>query len=563
MADFRSPAAGAPAWLRLTGLLILGAAVAGWLALALRVVNPIVVWDEVAYLVGGVDIEHSARLYGLAPELPQYGNFLFMRLIQAIDAARLPVEPALKALNTLCVAMAAGLLGWWTWGRVGRLSWLALFFVACIYPTASYAAYIMPEAVYAGLFAMIWCLATRGAQGLMVRWCVFAAGAGVMTMIKVHALFLFIAWQAATLVWVVLDREVSWRKGLQLIAAATAVFALFAWATHGLTAPPLSQPGEVIGHSYQKALSQSAPTLASLSVAVSLLPGYVAAVLLLFAPTLCFLTVAAFSRGAQPAGEAAAPDLKRFQAIFLLGLLALILAVTCQMLSWEPNRIHLRYAGFVFPWMLGLAAIWNQASPQLGGAAYRRVTAVLWLAATAYFVFRLHDLRPLPVDAPELFFAHWNDEFGPLGLGAAAPYVIAGLFGGAAVLMLVTRINWLPIQLGVLILVLPLSIWNLAHAQARLSQDEVQHVVGEAARTQCAPGDVLALVTKANGPWVYRAFYGLRRATQLTVVEPSQLPMAVAAAPAGSCLLTSSPVTGRPATLLASQPGVWLYRLAK
>lgn len=541
--------------------LVAAVVVAGalWTLFAAAVVNPVVIADEVWFLVtalagpdlAGAQARHAAVLGS--------GALLYPELIGTLARLRAAPEAAAKTVNL--VAFLAGTVLLILRSRSLRDGRRRPLVVVCllIAPVGTYAAFVMPECLYFALAAAAAALLTGGAQAEDPRPRARLAGVGALlaaaTLAKPHGLVLALALGAA-LVWRVLMGGRAWRAGVLDALAAAAGFAAVFGLGRMLITPPGLAGRDLLGPDYRAQLAGLGALAEHPGAGLALGGIYLAAVLTLLAPTLTALALAAAGRGrgAWDGAEGRA----RLGAAVVLAALAVLLVTVPPAVAVESNIIHLRYFDFLFPIALMLAA---RLSPELGGRA-RAVAAALWLGAAAVLAWRLPHLRPLGVATPDLFLLYGGgQEFGPFGLGPLVRPVLLLAVGAGAAAVASGRVRWLDAQAAVLALLTVLSLPNVQRFDAKLAEWEApDRAVGKAARALCGPGpeDVAALGTPTRFVPLYAALYALKRPAPLVLTKRPDVWLA--AQTSGRCVLTTLPVPPGRWERLAGSPAVSLQR---
>jgi phosphoglycerol transferase len=541
-------------WPRLLPAAVLSLVGLLWAALAFGVANPVVLIDEYAYLAEGRAFDRLPHLFALEPALAPYDSPLFFRLISTLGALGLPDRPALKLFDLAFALGAVALLFRVAAGR-GERAPLALLLVLGLYPIGSYAGYFMPESLYIFLFALLAWMTTESAPAPSAgRVLAAAALIAALTLVKQHGLFILLALAAALAVWALCGPPGRRLKGLLLAALLVGAWALLFWAGGRFLAP--AGAVRTVGPLYQDLIGRSIRAAAERPI-LGVLANYLGAVLMLAAPSLIFVSWRVLD---QLRGRAARTG-PGFAGLFLLTALGVIGFSVVFIMSGEFQRIHLRYLNFA---LLALVALAWRLGPREEPAGFRRAAALAWAAGTLLFLWRSPSFRPMPVDAPELFFAYTGETLGRFGLGAAAPAFTALVFLGGAAALLTRRARWFELQLGALVLTSVVSIWNLAHWQARESaQFAPYRAVGKAARALCGAGEGDIRAVSANDPYpavLYQALSVLDREIPVQLVAPADTAAAAAAVPPRVCLLATDDPSAAGFEQLYAAPGLGLYR---
>lgn len=250
-------------------------------------------------------------------------------------------------------------------------------------PTSTYTGYFMPESMYFFGFAVLTWLAL--ARGTM-HWAAHAAAAGavlgLMTLVKVHALFLvpalalymaYAAWSRSG------DRAGLGRGVAAAIVSVVAVFgAKFAAGFLFVGTDGLTVLGSFYGNQASDGVSAGTTLLTLIPAAWFSLQGHLMVLVLIFALPLAVLVWHGVSRGAR---ERAGPQVSALMVYTLLMLgaaLALTVFYTASTAGFGPldgKRLHMRYYTFalILPVMLAAAHT---------GASWRPTRAVLpWVLA--------------------------------------------------------------------------------------------------------------------------------------------------------------------------------------
>lgn len=290
----------------------------------------------------------------------------------------------------------------------GRWVSMLVVLLSLLAPASSYTAYFMPEATYyAGFAALSWVALTRGHWGQGRHALATGAVLGLMSLVKVHALFLlpslclFLVYAA----WAAQPRGGWLRAGLAAAAiAAATTFALRLGLGYLLA-------GENGVRLFGSFYSVAANTAASRSLLDMLPPafvnarGHLMALALLAALPLANLAHQLISGKARAEAGARRTSLHVYALLMLGGAAGLTIAYTASIAHIGPDevlRLHLRYYTFVLPLLYIIAAAtigWQPAGPH---------TPFLWpiaLALVAVLAIALAKLPAYslnPIDSPEV-----------------------------------------------------------------------------------------------------------------------------------------------------------------
>ena len=287
--------------------------------------------------------------------------------------------------------------------------------LSALAPLNVYTAYFMPEATYYfGFSVLSWVALTR--TGWRLLWQALAIGAvlGVMSLVKVHALFLLPA-LCPFLLYASWQRGGSWLARGIVAAAAAAVFTVV--IKFGLGWLLAGEAGlSLLGPFYQGAVNASGSSSKFRLVAPALVNGrgHLSALAILYGVPLAILVHALCTRAFRTRGDGAARDprnLLHVYAFLTLGAAAGVTILYTATLdapgSREILRLHLRYYSFAFPLLciVTAAAIAPRAAAQSEPAALpwlRWALALLLAALLAFAWFRLPGYFLNIVDGPDI-----------------------------------------------------------------------------------------------------------------------------------------------------------------
>ncbi|NML61162.1 hypothetical protein HHL21_08725 [Massilia sp. RP-1-19] len=314
--------------------------------------------------------------------------------------------------------------------RVAMLA--ALICVAA--PTGTYAAYFMPESMYFFGFAVLTWIALARSR---LHWALYAAATGavlgMMTLVKVHALFLIPA-LALFIAYIVWTRRPNPAGLLESVAAAllniAAVFAVkFVLGYLFAGAAGLQLLGSFYGNQASNGANTGTTLLTMLPAAWFSLQGHLMMLALLFAVPLAALLHHGMSRTARASAAPQVSALMAYTVLMMGAALALTVLYTASTAGYGPldgKRLHVRYYTFalILPVMIAAAH---------AGGARRRTRAVLpWAIAALLACAIAYACVALPpayvfvlADSPEI-----------IALGMGQPASMAALVIGAAVLVL-------------------------------------------------------------------------------------------------------------------------------
>jgi hypothetical protein len=375
------------------------AAVAAWLVTRNWGLNPVVFADEMLYSA-------FARLTPLAEaSIPSYLYFGVYGLTRACGDAFLDCA---RVFNTVFLVGAAPFLYLLARRFVDKpLAVLVVLLSVCA-PFNSFTAYFMPETMYFFVFYVLTWLAFVPAPR---RWALQATALGVllglMTLIKVHALFLIpsLALFVACTAWTAAPQG---RRATRALAAA-------ALATVAVMAVKFGAGFAIGGLKGLQLFGSFYGTLAHDTARHSFLPmlapgwinlrGHLMALAISFGVPMALLGQALCSAKTRAAAGQALTALHLYTALVLGAALVMTVAYTASIAEYGVNeglRLHQRYYDFAFPllYLVAAAAIghgWRSAIKWLPWAL-----AACLGAATVLAVIKLPTYRLIMIDTPEV-----------------------------------------------------------------------------------------------------------------------------------------------------------------
>jgi phosphoglycerol transferase len=274
-------------------------------------------------------------------------------------------------------------------------------------PMNLYTDFFMPEAMYYfGFCVLAWMVLTRTGWNATVRALACGALLGLLSLVKVHALFLLPA-LCLFLLYEHWSRRAAgpWLQGGLLAMACTlAAAAAVKFALGYLFAGPagLGLFGSLYGDS---AATSSQRPLSMLAVfALTNAGGHLMALAVLLALPLAMLV----QRLASPEARAAASPVARlhvYTALMLvaaLGMTVLYTASIAQPGNGQELRLHLRYYSFVFPLLWTVCAAWLGAPPAPTQPLLRGLLALLLAATLVSALAWLPGFTRSIIDGPDL-----------------------------------------------------------------------------------------------------------------------------------------------------------------
>jgi len=345
-------------------------------------------------------------------------SWLYLWLMRALSEAGGDRFLEAVRLGNLAFLLAAASLLYATARRFAtRPVAYAIAMASTLAPLNLYSAYFMPEMTYyCGFCLLSWIALTRAGWHRAVHAAASGAVIGLMSLVKVHALFLlpglclFLAYRAwvrphgAGRAWIVQA------LGVAALAAASAVIVKFGlgWLIAGDAGLHL------FGQFYGRAATTATSSILDLvRPALTVGGGHLATLALLAALPLALLLhgvcTRVLQRPASPAGAATGAGALALYTLLMLGsaggLTVLYTASLNFMGNDELTRLHLRYYSFVFP-LLWLAA--GAAAGASATDAARRAPRLRWALALGLCLVLLMALKYLPgyrmlmVDGPDI-----------------------------------------------------------------------------------------------------------------------------------------------------------------
>lgn len=377
---------------------VLGAVLA-WLLYRNLGLNPAIFADEWYY-------SKMARLTPLAEAIVP--SYLYLWLFSASTACGTGFLDCVRVGNTL-LFVGAGPFIYLITRQVARpLVAVGVTLLCLLAPVNLYTAFFMPEATYYfGFILLSWMLLTRAHWGWARLGLAAGLVLGMMSLVKVHALFLL----PALCLFVVCAGWLRGRNGPWLLTGLGSA-ALLGAATLGvkfglgyvLAGPPALS---IFGEFYATTANSSSSRSLMYLVAPGFINGrgHLMVLALLMPLPMAMLLLSVISRSARR--DAGAPfNLLALYALLTLGSTAgMTVAYTASIAGVGPVeviRLHLRYYSFVFPLLLALAAAAVGMRPPAQVSTTRVLAALLvGLAVLAALVF-LPGYAPTEIDGPEI-----------------------------------------------------------------------------------------------------------------------------------------------------------------
>jgi len=422
------PSASAPmtdrrAWLVLAmGL----ACIFAWLVSRNHGLYPAIFADEWYY-------SKMARLQPLGEAIVP--SYLYLWLFRATNACGTGFLECVRLGNALLL-VGAGPFIYLIARQVARPAVaIAISLMCLLAPLNLFTAFFMPEATYGFGFAVLsWMLLTRAAWGPVRLPLAAGIVLGMMSLVKVHALFLLPAMClfVACAGWL-RDPAAPWlRNGaLGALLLATSTLAVKFGLGYLLAGEPALS---VFGSFYGSAAdSNTSRTLAPLvSAAFINGRGHLMALALLMPLPAAMLLLWVLSRATRRASSAGYNVLCLYTVLSLGAAMGMTVAYTASIAGVGPQevlRLHLRYYSFTFPLLLLIAgAAVSARAPLVASAAprLRIVAAVLIAVAIVAALLLLPHYAVSAMDGPEIAAVSavsWTALAGWAGFGAWAGLV--------------------------------------------------------------------------------------------------------------------------------------------
>jgi hypothetical protein len=480
---------------------------------ALAIHSPLVVDDEYQFLLTGLSYGNMQWAWEYS-RVPVWGMYLYPFIISLV--APLPLLSAFLKLFNVGAVIAALLFLYF---RLSQLrvapAWrigFALYLSAV--PTWCYVAVVMPDALYGSCFwvllsALLVAAAADRLQGSS-GFVMLGAGAGLLSLLKPHGFFIYLAATAAAVCVAALLP--TWRKKVVGILSSVLALSLGYFATailgNWLTAPAeIANPFDLLGGMYAEYLQSSLPAENHIWAMVSTFFREYCAVVLLYAPTLLSIAVGvSVLMRRTPNGQASQSERPWliFFGLFILFLVSGLVLVT-SIINFTDYRMRFRYVDFAFPALAFLALVFTSGrygavNKLLESRIIRSLIAITWVGgAAAFYFFISRDLQQMLIDAPDLFFSYQDSPLGPLNvLGDYGPLLGVSWTCFGALLIAFTRTAPVMINLAVLV---PLNVVSLLNDNAAQKVWAAQNLpltrIGSIAGQACQrkPGKIVILST--------------------------------------------------------------------
>jgi hypothetical protein len=343
-------------------------------------------------------------------------SYLYLWLFRATNACGTGFYDCVHIGNTVLFLAAAPLVYLVARQVAGKAPAFAVALMSALAPLNVYTAYFMPEATYYfGFWVLAWIALTRTHWHLAVYALTTGLVLGLMSLVKVHALFQLPA-LCLFLVYVQWTRGAGWlMKGLAALALAAVAMVTVRFALGYLLAGDAAL--NLFGSFYS-----STSTYATHRPILSLLPpafingrGHLYALAILLPLPLALVAQSVLRPPKRL--EAGKLELLHLFALLMLGAAAgMTIAYTATIanpgVTTEGLRLHLRYYSFVFP-LLWIAVAATVGKPAVTAKpALRWSIALLVGAVLVVSIFKLRGYDLNPVDGPEIYAVNPNNSWG-------------------------------------------------------------------------------------------------------------------------------------------------------
>lgn len=454
---------------------------------ALRIVNPVVIQDEYVYYISGLNLTNLDRLYSNAPTFPRFNNYIYFLAVyltsQVVNAADL----ALKAVQIASVALTAwtviALIYFSSYKKTSELPDSSqnpqlplplLLLLLLLWPSNTYAMFVMPDLLYFDLFLVAFSLSVSAITSWQGQVAVFGCTAGLLMHVKPHALFLFVALLAA----IVGMKLMRWSSltvisVFKAIAIACVSFGTVFALTRGLFRLAVTLPGtDLIGTTYTNyvvntliILYRTLPNLAPLHLI------FFASTLMIVGPCLIYVPWVLFkSTGFRATGTPEVPAHLAFPSVFCVVCWLVLVSSLPILIYEESSRINLRYLAFTFPALVVSAVVlqtWVREKVQKGNAEWAETLrlkwamALTWSAAAVYLAWHVDHV--LFVDAPDLYSLDRSL------FRSSMPWVSASIIVVASGLIILQPRSWLRTYMCATVVLFFFAILNVTTVERRIS----------------------------------------------------------------------------------------------
>lgn len=390
--------------------------------------TPIYASDEYAYLASGKFYENRAEMYKADPGLQRVSNVLYFRIVQMAFALTRDGTALLKLLNVLLYTLI-GL------GFTGAALFLAGNGAARLFPVfyfllpwSGYLVSIQPETV--AYFGII-CVGAAALAAVHFRSRLLCAVAGLVTAASCYikpnaigvtvgtAIFLLISFQRNSL------RKEHVFIRLKVFFIYLAAFYVGLIACPGILGERWSWiPAFASGH-YAEELKTQSPGILRLAVfCLACIGGHLAVLSLLFPVGICGVAAAWKTKTISSTSSDNRARLTASLARWLTwsgGISIVFVAYYSVKIDQEAGfttaRLHGRYLGFVFPFLILFTlrplfspGLWTEASRRIRSHPLVLASVLLLCAAAAWGLFGRRYFSIYPWDYPEVTVLYSSDN---------------------------------------------------------------------------------------------------------------------------------------------------------
>jgi hypothetical protein len=500
---------------------------------ALAIVNPVVIQDEYVYYISGVNFTDLDLLYTNAPELPRFNNYIYFALIHIVSRVINGADSAVKLLQVASLGVTAWAVTALTYrsinekvSRPSDSNQFLLLLVLLLWPSNTYAVFVMPDLLYFNLFLLAFSLTLSTIRSWQGQVAALGSTAGLLMHVKPHAAFLFPGLLAA----IVSMKLMRWSSttAMSLLKAIVIAFASFGGVfalTRGLFRLAVTLPGgNLVGSSYANYVTntladlyRTLPNLAPLHL------NFLASTLMIVGPCLIYVLWALFrSTRCRAAGALEVPARYAFASVFCVICWMVLVGSLPMLIYGESSRINLRYLAFTFPGFVVSAVLlqrWVRSKVQEGNAEWEEpphlkwIMALTWSVAAVYLAWHVDQMTLLFVDAPDLYSLDTGKTLGNRSmLRSKMPWVSASIIIVASGGMILQPQRWLRTYMLATVVLFFFATLNVASAERRISNSLREfRGLGELASLRCPnPEKTMFLATRHSYVPLYSAAFGFK-----------------------------------------------------
>jgi phosphoglycerol transferase len=441
-------APGFPRFTQAACLFALCALVFTWLLLRAHGLGPAVFADEWYY-------SKMSRLLPVSEAIVP--SYLYLWMFRSTNACGTGFLDCARVGNELLFVGAAPFLYLVARRVAGKGVSLLVALLAMLAPFNLYTAFFMPEAAYYFGFAVLsWVTLVWGERQPQWSWVRMGLATGVvlgvMSLIKVHALFLLPALAPYLIGAAWLRGETRWlARGVLAALLATAITFAFKFGLGYLLA------GDAALSLFGSFYSGTASTHASRPLAKLLASafingrGHLMSIAVLQALPLAMMAQALLSRKARARSGLAVQQIGLFALLMLGATAGVTVLYTASIADAGPDevlRLHLRYYSFVFPLMLVVAAAAIGKPAESGPTRGNWPVALLVIVLLVLAAWKLPHYSLSPVDGPDIDSLELDKMEGWILVGIDVAVILLWAFGSrwAAPLFLYVAVPLMTIQ---------------------------------------------------------------------------------------------------------------------